>query len=304
MEHNYVLTMDIPETLARKYGVWQALENRWLNEALDNLQERFIVRFQREILDCAPLIVRVTNVMAVQISDAVDKMKAKVGNQLVVGLDKIYDPRADFYLEITRETNPLKPNESVVTNRFGALPIDAQFSALRRAVILRSAENEKAGIEDGGVIITDVGGFEGSTLKMLNLELSKRGIPISGVILGIMPEGNVDKVKELFGDRVQILNPTRMYEWVELRDFFLIDGRKAPDIYSEDGIRRYIPYTENLRGWASIRNERVDACVAMCKENYSATTELLRQIGVDVKRTIGEFVSINQAPPMKMRSTD
>jgi hypothetical protein len=79
----------------------------------------------------------------------------------------------------------------------------------------------------------------------------------------------------------------------------LIDGRKVPDSYTADGIRRYIPYTEDLQSFASIPKDKIEECKALCRNSYGQITGMLRNAGVDVKKRVGEFV-----PLVKSRNAD
>lgn len=307
MTKYYVITMDIPESLGFKYGIPEALSNPQLNEALDDLQQRFVCAFQMRVLDGSPMIVLPAEKITAQISTTVQAIRGR-GSPLVIGLDRVYDQTADFYLEITRETDPLDPDrEPKITNRFGTPPIHEQLRELQRMVALKREQSGDNGAHDEGVIITDVGSFGGGTLTTLSAMLGDYDVPICGVVLGLMPEQNVHKVRAIFGDRIQVINQIPIFEWLELRDLFLIDGRKPPESYTSDGVRRYIPYTDNLEKWASISDpEKRSICAELCKGNYEQTTGLLRGIRVDVTARIGEFVHTGQAPlrtaPEKMRS--
>jgi len=74
------------------------------------------------------------------------------------------------------------------------------------------------------------------------------------------------------------------YDWVELRDFFGIDGRLI-----QGDERTFIPYWENLSEWASIPLEHEQCAAALCKEYHNKLKKLLDKNGHNTER-IGKHI--------------
>ena len=292
----YVLTMDVPETLARKYGITEALVNPDLRERLETVQEVFAASYQAVMPDGVNTRLFYTGGMTEQLTAAAEKMRSAIGNPIVVSLDHVYDTKADFHLEITRETNPMT-GQKKLANRFGTPPINEQFKTLRRL-------SRKRGANSDGVLLTDVGSFEGGTLGEVTKRLETYGIPLQGVVIGLTSSVGMSTLTAKFGEKIQMLEVIpSMFEWVEVRDLILIDGRKVPQIYTQDGVRRYIPYIDNLRDWATLRTQaQQDLAARLCNTAYSEVITLLRETGANTTARIGEFVHLGQKPPSRTKS--
>lgn len=288
----YLITMDGVEVLVRKFGITEVNDTPGLRDSIIEVQENLAKAMTNLIPRDYKLEIVYASNLSKEMDAAVSRIRKIDGSALVVSLDNVYGSNADFHLEVTRETNPMDDSYRIAS-RFGAPAIDVQLTMLKQ--MLDSVRRYDS------VILTDVGSFEGKTLDFIIVELEKLGITVSGIVLGASSEMLANKLKNRYDSGSAVVDvlstdQSEKYEWLEMRDLLLIDGRKVPDAFTEDGIRRYIPYTENLRDYASIPEDKIEECKALCRNSYNQVTGLLRNAGVDVKKRVGEF-----APLVKSR---
>src|SRR3989339_22069 len=86
--------------------------------------------------------------------------------------------------------------------------------------------------------------------------------------------------------KLTALNLFDFYEWIEMRDFFGIDGR---NVGMDSDTRLYIPYWENLPKWASISKEKEREVAELCKDYNGILLGLLKQEEYDVRK-IGRMI--------------
>jgi len=251
----YLLSRDLIETLERKFGFSL---NTNLRKDVKGLEQRFVSEFQRYV----PSNVEYTCVEAQNISDQIASKLVEVKSP-IVSLDRVYIPRAQEFLEVTRQTNQ-QTGEVKIAERPGAPSLKEQIEGIKKYKT---------------IALADVGAFEGVTLLDICDLLSQQGINVDEVILGISSN---DANKKLNARRkVSALNLFNFYEWIELRDLFGIDGR---NIGIKNGRREFIPYWENLCKWASISTESREEVETLCKEFNSQLIGKLWQEGYDLSR--------------------
>ncbi len=185
----------------------------------------------------------------------------------LISLDRVYVPNADGYLEITRVTDPLT-NKVIIGERPGNPSLEVQFSSLQKYKEIN---------------LVDVGAFEGNTLLEICVFLEEKGLKIAEIFLGYSSLEAKEKIG--YDKKVTALNLFQFYEWVELRDFFGIDGRR---IAQKPGY--FIPYWENLNSWASIPLQYEKEVKNLCLDFNKSLLDLLSKEGYAVEK-IGKPLS-------------
>jgi len=180
----------------------------------------------------------------------------------------VYMPNASEFLEITRETNPAT-GEVRIAERPGNKSLSEQMKALR-------------GYKK--ISLVDVGAFEGDTVLEICERIKKVGVEVSRVYLGFSSEVGSKRISNLY--ETTILNMFNLYEWIELRDLFGIDGR---NIKCKDGGKMFIPYWENLIKWASISEEKEKEVRNLCISYNKKLLCLLEDDGQDISK-IGKAI--------------
>ncbi|MBI2172926.1 MAG: hypothetical protein HYT73_01800 [Candidatus Aenigmarchaeota archaeon] len=258
-DFTYLVTKDVTEALERKFGYALAEDAK---ERINFIEDRFL----REFWAYIPGSASPAEIDAACLSRDIE-LEAGRSKYPVVSLDRIYMPNADRYLEVTRITNP-KTGKVTIGPRPGSIALKEQVSGIRAL---------------GKISLADVGMFDGNTLLEICSLLEGCGIEIGEIYLGI--SGN-EAYRRISGSRrVNALNLFDLYEWVELRDFFGIDGR---NVGASNGKRRFMPYWENLSGWASISSPNERCVERMCKRYNKMLLEVLEEGGFDMER-IGDI---------------
>lgn len=191
----------------------------------------------------------------------------------VVSLDEVYFRRGvDHYISTTRLTDPHNLTaDPVLGPRPGHLPIQAQLDYLRSEL-----GNES-------VVLVDVGAFSGDSLIDLTAMFRKSNIPVEKIILSLAGYEGIQRIEQDIP--LEVLNPFNFGEWIELRDFFGIDGRKI-DASNLDGYkneRLFIPYMEGHLGkWASIPEENWEKFRDYCRHYSSKLRDILNDDGTNL----------------------
>lgn len=180
-------------------------------------------------------------------------------------MDRIYFPIADKYLEATRITDPVT-GEVIIGERSGTLPLDWQLEQLRG---YRS------------IVLADVGSFEGTTLLKICSLLEQKGLGIEEIVLGFVGKVAQEKLGSKY--KLSSVYNFEFYEWIELRDFFGIDGRR------QFGTDRIMPYWNNLPLWASISVSDEQSVVCLCKEYNTKLMDVLVKGGYDIQKIVGRI---------------
>lgn len=209
-------------------------------------------------------------IRAPEISGLMDK-EASCRGYPVISLDRIYVTNADGYVEVTRITDPVT-GRSVIGERPGSRSINEQAEGIRGY---------------GEVVLADVGAFEGKTIIEVCSLLEKNGVTVREILLGISSRDANSKMNS--ARKVNsIYTFDELYEWIELRDLLGIDGR---NVGMKNGERIYIPYWENLPGWASIPEENQEDVKDICMYYNGEISGILEKEGFGTER-IGKPVKM------------
>ena len=193
--------------------------------------------------------------------------QCQLRNLPVVSLDRVYLTDADAYLEVTRITDPVT-GKITISSRPGQPSLDRQLDQL--------SQYRK-------IILTDVGAFGGETMLETCTLIEQRGIKIEEILLGyssIEANANINNKRKMTA-----LDLFEFYEWIELRDFFGIDGRRVADGSG------FIPYWEKPVEWASIPKPYEEAVKSLCQAYNSKLLTLLEENGCPTER-IGQPLSL------------
>ncbi|MBM3234464.1 hypothetical protein FJZ19_05220 [Candidatus Pacearchaeota archaeon] len=251
----YLVSRDLVETLERKVGFELSKRTK---RGVNGLEDRFLQEFWQYIPpNICRLDIRALNVSQ-QIQSALSQYKFPV-----ISLDRVYVPNAQDYLEVTRQTNP-QTGEVRIAERPGSLPLKEQAKKMKKYK---------------KIILVDVGAFEGTTLLDISNLLSKEGVEIEEIVLGISSNDANSRLKE--ARKVTVLNLFNFYDWIELRDLIGIDGRNTG---IKNGRREFIPYWENLCKWATISPENREAVAKVCKRFNIQLVGRLWQEGYDLSK--------------------
>lgn len=287
---DYLITTDLVETLAFRHGISDILQNADLMAAISRLEEDFISDFARMIPEDKRIrAIRVREVVE-EVELSVEKAMSAFPEAVTVSLDPVFRGRGDsrFSLQTTRALNN-ETGECSIKNRSGTPSLDEQLTKLQDRFQLRDASKK-------GIILVDIGTFSGGTITDLVMWLEKNRIPVMSVVLGISSNDTKQKLDTKFGSRIdlQIARTFDLFEWIELRDLFVLDGRSVIDGLHKDGTRRFIPYTEDLQSWASIPVEKDAACRELCFRYRDALYTTLKEFSMKSSIPV-ELVPLNKA---------
>ena len=263
------MTKDLVETLERKIG--GRLSKKAKNE-IKNLEDDFLTEYWQYV----PRSVQWSNgewnveCQTKQASIVATKLTAltKSNGLPIVGLDRIYVLEAERYLEVTRQTDP-KTGKIRLAERPGCLALEEQMANLRD--------------EYRQIALADVGAFEGKTVLTLCAMLADNGIDVTNVYLGFMNKEllTAEKVRSIsVVPKVSVLETMRLYEWIELRDLFGIDGRC---VGTKNGRKAFMPYWENLK-WASVPEKNIPSTATLCKEYNKKLLSVLERDSFDTSK--------------------
>lgn len=244
----YLVSKDLALTLERRLGYKL---NEGQKVAIDALEDRFLQEFWAYV----PANIIKESVSADALSKLLQYLLSQE-NLPVVTLDDVYvnPSKVNGFFSVTRLTDP-KTYETKIGSRPGAPSLEEQISKLA---------SKYKGKE---IALADVGAFEGNTLVDVISMLEKASIKIPKVYLGVWGTQAINKVNGAVKQTVA-LRTYDLFEWIELRDFFGIDGRKT-----ESG--KIIPYWENLEKWASIVPENVQQVRELCQKYNGLLNDIL-----------------------------
>lgn len=232
--------------------------DRNLRRDIKELEDEFVEEFKRYVPQNTDY--SVLNAQDVT-SQIIEQLRAR--SLPIISLDRVYVPKADIFLEVTRQTDQ-ETGEISITERPGSSPLAKQIATAGKY---------------GEAILVDVGAFEGSTLMSICGLLNQTGINIEEIVLGISSKEANRKLNNT--RKVTSLNLFDFYEWIELRDLLGIDGRNTG---IRKGKREFMPYWENLCKWASISLENKDGAEKLCKYFNSLLIGRLWQEGYDLAK--------------------
>lgn len=243
----YLVTKDIALTLEERY-----------NQKLSPLQKQQIRglenSFVKELWQYVP---KDSKTVSTDAEDIQSRLSALISaEQLpVITLDDIYIPQSNPYvsgaLSVTRLTDPKTKEIIGLGPRPGAAPLEDQIDLLK---------------DYKSLCVVDIGAFEGDTALKIIKMLRSADINVERLYLGVWGKQAVNKVNGIVD--TYALKTFDFYEWIELRDFFGIDGRKTTD-------GNFIPFWENPKEWASIPAENVNAVRSLCKGYNAKLNKLL-----------------------------
>lgn len=266
-EGDYLVTKDLPLVLQDRYGL-ELSESQ--DGAITNEERRMTERWQ----DFVPgdLNYRVEDARYIR-----DQVNAEIldSETPVVSLSRVYGPEADYFLEVTRITDPAGEGETWTGSRDPGSPLEQQIEGI--------------GEEVSNIRLADSGIFTGETLNEVADRFRCRDVEIDGAILGVAPY-DYPSLLDFEAAPVQEANigigddGAPIGEWIEARDLAVgIEGRKTKD----GGI---IPYNENM-DWLTIPEETADKASRKMEE-YS--DRILNILDIeDNEGVFGERVKTN-----------
>ncbi|MCW1309767.1 MAG: HAD-IA family hydrolase [Candidatus Nanoarchaeia archaeon] len=278
-----MVTSDLISTLENRY---KKILSKRTKQKINRLEDEFLEKFW----DFIPDNIAKESLDAEELAEGIKKRISK--EELpVITLDDIYikPEEVSGYLSICRITDATG-NISGLGPRPGDKSLDQQLEDLTKKF--------------DKIALVDIGAFGGdTTVEVINLFQSK-GIKVGRVYLGVCGQEAIDKIKKMTGVPVTAERIYTFYEWIELRDFFGIDGRKTAD----GAIR---PYWENLTKWASIPEKNAEDVKKLCIEYNKKLQDILNtQLFIfDLDGTLysfkeGSFEQSDFAKEIRDRSVD
>ncbi len=266
----YVITKDLVPTLQNRLGIPMPISlaesiNRLENEFLEGFWGFVNVEAQHEVLDSAELV---------------EVVRGKLENEKrpIICFDDVYFPWIrEGRFSITRLTNPLDSSKYVFGPRPGFPSLDEQIANLRGLY------------GDGEVAILDIGAFSADSLIEPLFDFQKAGLKPVTIYLGLAGINAAEKLKK-HGLSVSVAHSYQFDDWIELRDFFGIDGRKVDQtkvdfngIENMAGKNLFIPYRENPGEWASIVGDKQEDFRRFCDKYSEQLMSLVRDSGTNIK---------------------
>jgi len=294
----YIITKDVNDTLFNKLGVSEIMTVPSLRGQIDRLQDSLIKEFKGVLSSDTQIKVFETSEISSSIQKKLTELARDGVGPISISLDRIYARYASAHLEVTRALDPATGKLSPPTNRPNSAPLQAQIKELALMIDFLKKEYPSKRIE---VAMLDVGSFAGTTVTRIEEMLRSAGIVVDHIVLGISTPEGYEKLREVYKDRVSVQIPTEFYEWMELRDLFLIDGRKVPDSYSPNGTRVFMPYTEMLVEDASVPLQNEKEAIQICLRYNKEIMEILTSNGVN-RDKIGEFVLLTDEAKKNRRA--
>lgn len=241
----YLITRDSIPTLERVYGLNLTSDQK---DSIKEIESRFLNEFWQFI----PETVRREELQYDEVA-ALLGLAVSMESLPVISLDRTYIDLSKVTGEfsVTRLYNP-ETGETEISARPGTPQIYTQAQ--------RIADQYEE------IALVDVGAFEGGTLEEVLDIFNSVGVNVKRVYLGTL---GAEAMRRLNGSvNVQAMKTYIFYEWIELRDFLGLDGRKTAD-------GGFIPYWEKPFEWASIPEENVAAVTALCKKYNARLKEVV-----------------------------
>jgi hypothetical protein len=264
----YLITKDIVETLERKIGLTLNNETKCSIRCIEN---EFLDEFWQFIPDTPEKNNKVSinaNIISKILESFLENKECPV-----VSLDRVYCSNADYYLEVARITDP-STNTYAIAARPNNPTIDEQLKPLKKY---------------REIILCDVGAFEGDTILQICNKIEQQGIKIKEIYLAFSSNSANKKINN--NRTLKSLFLYDFYEWIELRDFFGIDGRIVQNPNNE---RVFIPYWENLKNWASIPITSIENVKELCIKKSKDLYNLLIDEGINTEK-IGKRIYFENA---------
>lgn len=299
-KNGYLITKDIVPTLINKLGIYELKNLPHAQKKLKELENAFVGEFS-EILRSGTLVRAVdAEDIAAALRERISAIAHENPNHLTVSLDRVYGPVASYHIEITRALEPITGRSFHGANRFNSLPVEVQVSDLKLMQEIKKRNNKGMELT---VILADVGTYEGKTIKRMMRMLSKEGIIINKVVVGIATEKGYTTLRNAYGDAIIACNIERdLYEWMELRDLMLIDGRQALLGSYTNGVRYFVPYSELLVKEAKVPKRKEQEAIEICYRFHNEIMDLLKDLGIESER-IGKHVKLAETIKIALRNS-
>ncbi|MDE1825306.1 MAG: hypothetical protein KGH61_02060 [Candidatus Micrarchaeota archaeon] len=289
--NGYLITKDIVPTLINKYDIKELKVLGHACKQLKRLEDEFISEFKWTLGDKAVIKKVDAESLASDMKSKLTELREANPNHILISLDRVYVPMADHHIEVTRGLDPHTSQSLHGVNRHNTMPVEVQITDLRWLQDIKKRNNMGRPLM---VILTDVGAFDGTTLKMLVSLLQENGIKVDKIVLGVSTSWGHTALKDAYGDSVFVCNLyDDIYEWMELRDLMLIDGRQAVMGHYVNGIRHFVPYSEMLVKEAHVINiaSYEKAARKTCYKFYNQVMELLDELQINRDR-VGKHVML------------
>jgi len=246
----YLVTSDIVPTIRSRKDIDVSESEA---EELHQLEEEYVNQLEEYV----PNDVRYEVLDTDTIQNWMDE-KIRASDNPVVSIDDVYpsEQLVDAYLDATRITDT-QTGESVTGTRDGEESYEENL--------------ERIGSEYDTINLIDIGAFTGETIEETVEEFNHQGVEVDNVYLPVNGS-DLD---------VECIDEYDFHDWLEMRDLFLIDGRKIGE-----GPNTFIPYSENLSEWAGIPEEHEEEVEELSRQFYEETAEIL---GVE-ENELGEHV--------------
>ncbi|MDE1870153.1 MAG: hypothetical protein KGH71_04180 [Candidatus Micrarchaeota archaeon] len=294
----YIITKDVNDTLLNKLGVNEVMTVPKLRDQIDRLQDSLIKEFKGVLSPDTNIKVFDTATISSSIQKKLVELVRNDIYPISISLDRVYRRYASLHLEVTRAINPINGDKLPLTNRHNSAPLQDQVKDLAVMINFLKHKYPSKKIE---VAMLDVGSFEGNTVTMIEELLRSADIFVNHIVLGLSTPQGYGNLLKIYGDRVSVRIPTEFYEWMELRDLFLIDGKQVPDSYRVNGARVFVPYTEMLVKDASVPEQNEREAIEICLRYNKEILEILKSNGVNRDR-IGEFVLLTEEAKRNIRN--
>ena len=266
MVKSYVITKDVVPTLRNRLGVnidYDAAKE------IDNLESKFIQEFWKFINTEDKHVVLEME----QISGGVKSLLNKEKKPLVC-FDDVYFPWiSNGLFSITRLTDPNNPNNYIFGPRIGFPSLEKQIENIQRVY----GKSE--------IAIVDVGAFSADSLIEPLFDFQRKGLNPKTIYLGLIGNEALEKLKK-HNLEVNVAYTYDFDDWIELRDFFGVDGRNVnQDKLDFKGIenfkekRLFMPYKEDPEDWASIAKKKKEKFRDFCDVYFNGLKNILSRAG-------------------------
>ncbi len=283
-------------------GIVPLLQNRWGLELpnptireLQRLEDAFLAEIKPIIEDEKQIFssdgktynATLKDRNAVQLNDSMATLLRGESRPQLNFDDVYFRGQSDAFYSTTRTTNPDNLNDKKQGPRLGFVSMAEQAKALAK----------KFGTQE--IVVLDIGTFDGDTLDTEVRRLIEAGVNVKAIYLATANKNGYNKLTEGEGSlkaqhgvdiKVAEGNMFDYADWVELRDFIGLDGRKVmreingrtiPEFMPFKNQFLFIPYRENLGQWASLEY-KTDDLKALCDKYTALFHGAIRAAGYSV----------------------
>lgn len=266
----YIIIADLPNSLRNRYNIEALDTNPKLRSRLKELDMEICSKFQAIVAEGLTLKVIDADDLSKKIFAAAKKLDS---NPFVVSLDRSYFPEAR-HLDPTTEYGSAR-----VVGHYSRPNLETEATEIMRESaslsLLRGGDKK-------GVILVDVGIYNGATLSRVIPMLEQRDVKIDGIVVGIVSP-RIKSYAQFLSFDVIAVEPTNYSVWVDSRDIFLIDGKQIPSNIGIDKYeRKFVPFIDDVENAvnAGIKREKLGELRSLCFEANSRLFSTLREFGV------------------------